>query len=96
MNIFSFLMFTKYYCVGCMVSEIPTVSVFGYYPYRYIYIYIYIRSILLIACFPLRILVHDQHYHSEHYHSQYIEGCAYLESGSIASLQRTNISCVCI
>ena len=38
------ILFIKYFCVGFMVSEIPRVSIFGYFSlhiYSYIYIYIY-------------------------------------------------------
>ena len=37
------MLFITYFFVGFNVSEIPKVSVFGYFPlYIYIYIYIYI------------------------------------------------------
>ena len=42
-------LFITFFFVGFMVTEIPRVSVFGYFkgefPYVYIYIYIYICSV---------------------------------------------------
>ena len=53
------ILFIKHFFVGCMVSEISRVSVFGYFPlhivnysiYIYIYIYIYIfLRVYLLTC----------------------------------------------
>ena len=38
------ILFITIFVVGCMVSEIPRLSVFGYFP-LYIYIYIYTENI---------------------------------------------------